>query len=124
MQAEHARLESGGQNGFDQRLAGLEVFTSDRCAIAAREFQHGRNIHGKVGRSVGEGHSFTQRCVCVDHGRSNVLVILLKSTLKSLDGRMDFTLLQKDLSGAAPDHYQPLSARLLPEVSDVGAELL
>src|SRR5438045_9161958 len=98
MQAQHSRLESGRQNGFDQSLAGFEVFTRNRRTIAARELQHGRNIYGKIGRSVGEGYSFTQRRIGVDHGRGNVLVILLKTALKSLDGRVDFTWLQKNLS--------------------------
>src|SRR5205085_8961554 len=89
----------------------------------AREFQHRRNIHGKIGRSIGEGYSFTQRRIGVDHGRGDVLVILLKAALKSFDGRVDFTWLQKNLSGAAPDHYQPVSSRFLFEVFDVGAQL-
>src|SRR5438105_6754994 len=58
VQAQHARLESGGENRLHQCLAGFVIFAADGSVVAPRQLLHGGDVHGQVGSAIGEGHAF------------------------------------------------------------------
>jgi len=120
--AEHASLEGGGEDSFDEGLAGLEVLAADGCVHLAGELVEGWDVDGEVGRAVGEGNAFFECGPGVHHRRGDAGVVVDEALLEGFESFVDGSLLEEDFGGAAPDH--DLAVGFGFERGDVVADLV
>ena len=124
VQSQLARFEPGREDGFEQRLAGLKVFTANRHAALARELKKRRRVHREVRGAVGVGHAALQCGIGVDHARGDIRMVRPQALFERGQGLMDGAGLEKSFSRTAPDHHQALGAGGLAEIADVLHDLL
>ncbi len=91
--------------------------------VFARQILHRRDVHGKVGRAVGEGHAGGDRGPGVEHRGGDRRMILLHRLLELRRGRVHLVRREKNFRGATPGHDQSRDLRLLLETRDVVFDL-
>src|ERR1035441_7333675 len=118
-EAQHARLQAGGDQGLHEGLAALEVLAANRQIHVARQFLEGGHVGGEMGRTVGVRDAGFERGVGVNLAGGDFRIVLLEARLEVLQGSVDGGSLVIDLGGAAPDHGGACHAGALLELADV-----
>ena len=116
---EHAGLETRGQQGLHERLAGLEVLAGDRHAATLAQLEHARQVDRQVRGAVGERHVALQCRIGVDLARRDGRIIVLQTGLERLHRGVAWSRLGVGLGRAAPDHDQARAVVVDTEALDV-----
>src|SRR5665213_2580068 len=122
--AQHARLEAGGDDRLDQRLPRLHVLAGDRRLRLRGQLDERGDVRRQVRRGVRIRNAFLDGGIRVDHARGNRDVAGLEARLEGGERLMDRALLQEDLRAASPDHHDAIEVVVLLELMDVGDHLI
>ena len=82
VQAELARLEGRRQDGFHERLAGLEILAAHGYVAVVGQLQQRRDIDGQIRGAVAERYAGHQRGVGVNHAGGNGRVVVLEAVFE------------------------------------------
>ena len=123
VQSQLARLEGGRQDGFHERLAGLEILAAHGHLAVVGQLQQRRNVHRQGRRAVAEGHAGHQRRVGVYHAGRDGGVVVLEALLEIAQRLVDLVEFHEHLGAAAPQHHHAGGAVAARERLDVFHEL-
>src|SRR5207245_210668 len=121
--AEGARLGSPAAMQVADRFhlllnlsAAVERALEERSRQLQLPFPARGNIHGEVGRAVGEGHATGDGGPGIEHGGSDRGMVRLHGLLELPRVGVHLVRGQENFGRAAPSHHQPLRPGLFPEL--------
>ncbi len=88
-EAEAACAQAGGDDGFHQGLARLEILAHNGNFIFLGKFYECRGVDGEVGGTVGIGITRFECGIGVNHRRGDVRVILFEAFFEGIERFMD-----------------------------------
>ena len=110
LDAEHAGLEAGGEDGLHQGLAGLEVLAGDRHVVGRASSSSAGVSRLRLGAPLAIGMPQLQQGVGVDLAGGDVGVGVAQALLERLEALVDGGGLAVHLGGAAPHGDQAVAA--------------
>ena len=125
-QSETASTDDRSEATLHQCLTRLEVFAGNGQAKFLRHLPHGRNIDSGVRCAHDKRSTLCQCCVCVAHGRSDILAVVslhgcLKMSERVVHGHIRLHI---NLCRCSPCHHDTCTVVLCLETADVLTQLL